>query len=191
MKNMYIISGPNGSGKTTTAYSIMPTILKCNEFVNADEIAHGLSPFNPESVAIQAGRLMLSRIYQLIEGEQDFAFETTLSTRSYVNLVRNAQNNGFLVTIIYFWLNSPDLAIERVNNRVSEGGHNIPEDIIRRRYFAGIRNLFNLYMPITDYWWLVDNSGEYSNILAQGSEERLNIFNKQLWNEIKNLNHEK
>ncbi len=102
MKNMYIISGPNGAGKTTASYSILPRLLNCKEFVNADEIARGLSPFNPESVAIKAGRLMLTRIAELIEGEHDFAFETTLATKSYVNFVNKARDKDFLVTILYF-----------------------------------------------------------------------------------------
>jgi predicted ABC-type ATPase len=142
MKRLYIISGCNGAGKTTASYTILPEMLDCNEFVNADEIAKGLSPFNPNEVAIKAGRLMLTRIDELLENGVDFAFETTLATRSYVNTVKKAQEKGYLVTILYFWLNSPELAIERVRIRVKEGGHNIPEKTIRRRYDLGISNMF-------------------------------------------------
>lgn len=136
-KNLYIISGCNGAGKTTASYTVLPEILNCKEFVNADEIARGLSPFNPESVAIEAGRLMLQRIDFLLEKDTSFSIETTLSTKSYINLVRRAQEKGFSVRILFFWLNSPELAIRRVAERVAKGGHNIPEPIIRRRYTAG------------------------------------------------------
>ena len=133
-------------------------MLGCKEFVNADEIAKGLSPFNPESVAIEAGRLMLQRMDDLLSEGEDFAFETTLATRSYVKFVERAQAKGYFVTLLYFWLPTPEQAIERVATRVSEGGHNIPSDVIRRRYANGIRNLTTLYTPIGDYWTIYDNS---------------------------------
>ena len=187
---MYIISGWNGAGKTTASYTILPELLNCKELVNADEIAKGLSPFNPDNVAIKAGRLMLSRINELIEGDNDFAFETTLATRSYVSLVKKAQNNGFLVTILYFWLNSPELAIERVKVRVREGGHNIPEETIIRRYFAGIKNLFNLYIDIADDWWLINNSGLNAETIAEGNKEVTAIINAHVWSMLKEEYHE-
>ena len=133
-------------------------MLGCREFVNADEIAKGLSPFNPESVAIEAGRLMLQRMDDLLSEGEDFAFETTLATRSYVKFVERAQAKGYFVTLLYFWLPTPEQAIERVATRVSEGGHNIPSDVIRRRYANGIKNLTTLYTPICDYWIIYDNS---------------------------------
>ncbi len=188
---MFIIAGCNGAGKTTASYTLLPELLDCREFVNADEIAKGLSPFNPEEVAVKAGRLMLTRIRELLESDNDFAFETTLATRSYVNTVKKAQENGFLVTILYFWLNSPELAVERVKERVREGGHNIPEKIIRRRYFAGIKNLFNLYMDITDEWLLIDNSGLNAKTVAEGNYEGTIIRNTRLWWELKEMSHEK
>lgn len=141
-KTLYIIAGCNGAGKTTASITVLPEILECKEFVNADEIAKGLSPFNPESVAIDAGRLMLHRINQLIKGNVSFAIETTLSTRSYAKLVQQAHERGFKVQLLFFWLPTPEHAIERVAQRVREGGHNIPIDVIRRRYQAGIENLF-------------------------------------------------
>jgi len=137
-KNLYIISGCNGAGKTTASYTVLPEILDCREFVNADEIARGLSPFNPEGMAIEAGRLMLSRIEELLSREETFSIETTLATKSYLNLVRRAQAKGYHVNIVFFWLRTPELAIQRVAERVQHGGHNIPEYIIRRRYEAGI-----------------------------------------------------
>jgi predicted ABC-type ATPase len=157
-KNLYIISGCNGAGKTTASYTVLPEILDCKEFVNADEIARGLSPFNPESMAIEAGRLMLQRIEDLLSQEVTFSIETTLATKSYLSLVRRAQAKGYRVSIIFFWLNSPELAIKRVAERVQHGGHNIPKDIVRRRYVAGINNLFRLFMPEVDYWDIYDNS---------------------------------
>jgi len=142
-QKIYIIAGCNGAGKTTASLNILPQILQCDEFVNADEIARGLSPFHPERVSLEAGRLMLERISSLMVRKATFALETTLSTRSYVSLIKKAHKAGYQVELIFFWLSSPEVAIERVAKRVAEGGHNIPEDVIRRRYDAGIRNLFN------------------------------------------------
>ena len=147
MPKLYIIAGCNGAGKTTASYAVLPEMLGCKEFVNADEIAKGLSPFNPESVAIEAGRLMLQRMDDLLSEGSDFAFETTLSTRSYVKFIERAQAKGYFVTLLYFWLPTPEQAIERVATRVREGGHNIPSDVIRRRYANGIKNLTALYIP--------------------------------------------
>ena len=157
-RQLYIISGCNGAGKTTASYTVLPEILLCKEFVNADEIAKGLSPFNPESMAIEAGRLMLKRINELLAAKVSFSIETTLATRSYTRLIQRAQNAGYKVSLIYFWLNSPELAVNRVLQRVNEGGHNVPMDVIYRRYQAGINNLFQIYMPRVDYWLLADNS---------------------------------
>ena len=126
MSKLYIIAGCNGAGKTTASYTVLPEILECREFVNADEIAKGLSPFNPSSVAIEAGRLMLKRIGELLSAGVSFSVETTLSTRSYINLIQQARNQGYSVSLIYFWLNSPELAIERVKQRVANGGHDVP-----------------------------------------------------------------
>ncbi len=185
MKRLFIISGCNGAGKTTASYTILPEMLDCNEFVNADEIAKGLSPFNPSKVAIKAGRLMLTRINELLQSGIDFAFETTLATRSYVNTVKEAKEKGYFVTILYFWLNSPELAVERVKIRVQEGGHHIPEEIIRRRYDLGISNLFKLYIPIADYWMFINNSGTPFEIIAEGQEKKEVVKNKLIWNKLK------
>lgn len=170
-KNLYIISGCNGAGKTTASYTVLPEILDCREFVNADEIARGLSPFNPEGMAIEAGRLMLKRIEQLLSRNESFSIETTLATKSYLNLVRRAQFQGYRVSILFFWLNSPELAIQRVAERVQHGGHNIPEDIIRRRYVAGIDNLFRLFMPEVDFWEIYDNSDNPRVQIACGGKD--------------------
>lgn len=185
-KNLYIISGCNGAGKTTASYTVLPEILNCKEFVNADEIARGLSPFNPESVAIEAGRLMLQRIEFLLEKDTSFSIETTLSTKSYINLVRRAQEKGFSVRILFFWLNSSELAIRRVAERVAKGGHNIPEPIIRRRYTAGLKNLFNLFMDQVDYWDIYDNSDYPRKQIACGGKNAKTIINEDfLFNQLK------
>ena len=184
-KNLYIISGCNGAGKTTASYTVLPEVLDCREFVNADEIARGLSPFNSESVAIEAGRLMLSRIEELLERDESFSIETTLATKSYINLVRRAQAKGYNVKLLFFWLNSPGLADQRVAERVAKGGHNIPTDVIRRRYVAGIRNLFRLFMREVDYWEIYDNS-EYPavQIATGGKNEKTEIIIEVTYNKI-------
>ena len=173
MPKLYIIAGCNGAGKTTASYTGLPEMLGCKEFVNADEIAKGLSPFNPESVAIEAGRLMLQRMDDLLSEGSDFAFETTLSTRSYVKFIERAQAKGYFVTLFYFWLPTPEQAIERVATRVREGGHNIPSDVIRRRYANGIKNLTALYIPLCNYWAIYDNSSadEQIRIIALGGKD--------------------
>ena len=184
-KNLYIISGCNGAGKTTASYTVLPEVLGCREFVNADEIARGLSPFNSESVAIEAGRLMLSRIEELLERDESFSIETTLATKSYINLVRRAQAKGYNVKLLFFWLNSPGLAVQRVAERVAKGGHNIPMDVIRRRYVAGISNLFRLFMREVDYWEIYDNS-EYPavQIATGGKNEKTEIIIEVTYNKI-------
>ena len=174
-KNLYIISGCNGAGKTTASYTVLPEILDCREFVNADEIARGLSPFNSESMAIEAGKLMLKRIEELLEKEETFSIETTLATKSYINLVRRAQAKGYSVKVLFFWLNSPELALQRVAERVAKGGHNIPELVIRRRYVAGIRNFFRLFMSEVDYWDIYDNSRYPAIQVASGGKDEETI----------------
>jgi predicted ABC-type ATPase len=185
MANLYIIGGCNGAGKTTASFTILPEMLNCKEFVNADSIAAGLSPFNPESVAIEAGRLMLSRIHELMRARVDFAFETTLATRSYVSLVKAAQQVGYKVTLLFIWLDSPKTAIQRVADRVSEGGHNIPEDVIVRRYHRGIFNLLNLYIPICDSWIVVNNKNVVPELIAKGTLSGESITqNRYIWGVI-------
>ena len=178
--NLYVIAGCNGAGKTTASFTVLPEMLKCREFVNADEIAAGISPFNPEGVAIQAGRLMIDRIIQLLKDGETFAFETTLATRSYVKLIQQAKKRGYFVTLLFFSLSSSEQAQRRVAQRVSMGGHNIPSDVIVRRYEAGLQNLFQLYMPVCDYWTLYDNSNCPAVRIASGfGTERIEVFDKE------------
>ncbi|WP_233509521.1 zeta toxin family protein [Pedobacter chinensis] len=148
MSNLYIISGCNGAGKTTASFTVLPEMLNCREFVNADEIARGISPFKPESVAIQAGKIMLNRIDELLIQKVDFAIETTLTTKSYLNTIAKARLLGYQVTLLFFWLSDVELAIERVKTRVSEGGHHIPEDVIRRRYVRGDQEFRQFFFSI-------------------------------------------
>ncbi len=183
---LYIIAGCNGAGKTTASYTILPEILQCREFVNADEIAKGLSPFNPNSMTLMAGRLMVGRINELLRLNASFALETTLSTRSYTSLIRKAHELGYKVSLIYFWLQSPELAELRVAKRVKEGGHDIPTDVLYRRYMSGINNLFHLYMPIVDYWMIFDNSQPTRVMVAEGGSSMENtIKNNEIFENIK------
>lgn len=175
---LYIIAGCNGAGKTTASYSVLPDLLECREFVNADEIAKGLSPFDPESVAIEAGKLMLQRINLLLSQRKTFAIETTLATRSYASLVKRAHNTGYNVVLLFFWLPSPEMAVMRVAKRVSEGGHNIPTETIHRRYWLGLQNFFSIFAPIVDSWMFFDN--EKQPILLANEESNSNpvLFSK-------------
>ena len=185
-KNLYIISGCNGAGKTTASITVLPEILQCREFVNADEIAKGLSPFNPESVAFEAGRIMLQRIDDLLNREASFSIETTLATRSYINLVRKAHSKGYQVRLVYFWLETPELAVHRVAERVREGGHNIPTDIIYRRYRNGISNLFNIFMDEVDLWMIYDNSRTPRTFVAVGGKDyEIMVNTYETFNKIK------
>ncbi len=184
MKRLFIISGCNGAGKTTASYTILPELLDCDEFVNADEIAKGLSPFRSESAAIQAGRLMLERINKLISKGQDFAFETTLATKSYRDFVLKAKKKGYHITLLFFWLRSSDLAVKRVETRVKEGGHNIPEEVIRRRYDNGLKNFFGIFEPIVDEWMFIDNSGEPYEIIARKNSTGEIFNNVDKWNDL-------
>ena len=167
---MFIISGCNGAGKTTASYSLLPEMLECSEFVNSDEFAKGLSPFNPEKAAIKASRFVIMKIRHLISRQMDFAVETTLATRTLLKTVKMAQSNGYTVTLLYFWLNTPELAIQRVKARVEAGGHNLPEETIRRRYRVGIQYFFNDYSPVCERWILADNSQIPFRVVAEGSK---------------------
>ncbi|MGI9191656.1 MAG: zeta toxin family protein [Chitinophagaceae bacterium] len=187
-KSLYIIAGCNGSGKTTATFTILPDIIQCREFINADEIARGLSPFQPEKVSFEAGRIMLHRIHELLNGEESFAFETTLSTLTYRDTVLNAQARGFEVTLLYFWLDDIELAKKRVQIRVTEGGHNIPEDIIERRYMRGLKNLFKIYTPIVNHVLLFDNSlGLNETIASKSLNSDWKINNSTAWEQLNKM----
>ena len=186
-KVVYIIAGCNGAGKTTASFTILPEILGCREFVNADEIAKGLSPFQPEKVAFEAGRIMLERINILLQSEESFAFETTLATKTYKQKLVAAAAKGFSIKLLFFWLPSIEMAIHRVAIRVSEGGHNIPRDIIARRYQRGIENLFKIYLPLCDSWMIFDNEAISKTIAEKVNSQETKIFDKEKWKLISNF----
>lgn len=185
-KNLYIIAGCNGAGKTTASFTILPEFLDCQEFVNADEIARGLSPFQPEKVAVEAGRIMLNRVSDLLARGETFAIETTLATKVYQQKIKLAQQQGYTVTLLYFWLSSPELAQARVETRVKEGGHHIPPDVIERRYWQGLRLLFDAYLPLVDEAWLYDNTSGKPVLLAEKTNGSLSIGNDMLYQQLKN-----
>ena len=186
-KQLYIIAGCNGAGKTTASFTILPEILGCKEFINADEIAKGLSPFQPESVAVQAGRIMLARMDELLQKGETFAFETTLATKSYKQKIEWAQANGYEVTLLFFWLDSPNMAKKRVAQRVAEGGHSIPSQTIERRYHNGITNLFAIYIDMVDICYIFDNSEGRKELIAQKEKHKgIIIYNNDKFNLMKN-----
>ena len=184
--NLYIIAGPNGAGKTTASFNLLPEVLHCPNFVNADEIARGLSPFAPETVALQAGRIMLERIEELLPQRVDFAIETTLATRSYVQLVRRAQELGYRVHLIFFFLENEEQAIQRVAQRFLNGGHTIAEADIRRRFKRGIHNLLHLYMPVCDTVLVYNNVKTPARLVARKKNQvdDIELIETEMWNQL-------
>lgn len=182
--SVYVIAGPNGSGKTTFASKFLPKYAHCYEFVNADLIASGLSPFSPETAAIQAGRLVLDRIQKLACQKKDFAFETTLYGRTYVPLLRSLKQQGFQIHLFYLWPRNINLALERIAERVRQGGHNVPPNVVERRFKKGLRNFFHVYKPILDSWMIFDNSYKIPQLIAEETSHCLNIINENVFNEI-------
>jgi predicted ABC-type ATPase len=167
--------------------TILPDVLHIKEFINADAIAAGISPFNVESVAFQAVRIMLERIQHLILKQQSFAFETTLATRAYIDLVKFAQTKGYTVTLLFFWLRDPELAKSRVATRVKQGGHNIPIEVINRRYAKGINNLFNHFIHLCNVWTIFDNSNTHPELIAKGlGTNEIEIINEESFKQLKN-----
>ena len=189
MPRLYIISGCNGSGKTTASYTLLPDLLDCREFVNSDEFAKSLSPFDPSSASVTASRMMLMKINYLLDRKSDFAVETTLATRSLLKIVERAQALGYEVTVLYFWLNSPDLAIQRVRERVASGGHNIPDPVVRRRYVMGLTYFFDTYIPVIDRWILADNSRSPFTVVAEGSRQLMYIKDNEKYQLIWSIAH--
>lgn len=180
-KNTYIIAGPNGSGKTTFATMFLPDYAKCPNFVNADLIARGLAPFEPSNAAIKAGKLVLQQIHEFAERGVDFAFETTLSGKSYVSLLSVLKVKGYVLHLFFLWLPSPDLAIARIKDRVSEGGHNVPADDVRRRFIRGINNFFKLYESLFDTWTLFNNSKAKPLLIAKRKNGHRELVDEELF----------
>ncbi len=185
MPEIYIIAGPNGAGKTTASKFLLTDVFKTNIFLNADIIAAEINPAEPEKVAIKAGRIMLEKIDEQLEARKTFAIETTLASRSYLNLIKRAQLSGYEIILYFFYLPSAEMAKERVKLRVSEGGHYIPENIIERRYYSGIKNLFD-YIPVADRWYIYENISFPPNPVARGEmPDTVIIYNFELWQELK------
>lgn len=191
MPKMYILSGCNGAGKTTASYTLLPEVLGCREFVNSDEFAKSISPFNPGAVSITASRYMLRKINYLLERNSDFCVETTLATRSLEGIIERAKGQGYNIVLLYFWLSSPEIAVKRVKDRVLAGGHNIPEDVVRRRYAMGLQYFFDTYLRLCDRWILADNTNTPYTIVAEGSGQVTYIKDNEKYKTIRDLVNKK
>ena len=181
---LYIIAGPNGSGKTTFAKEFLPYYAKCENFVNADLIAQGLSPFSPAAAGIKAGRLLLNQIHEFAERRTGFAFETTLSGKTYVQLLRRLKQQGYVIHLFFLWIPSVELAVARIKNRVIEGGHDVPVTDVRRRFGRSIQNFFKVYRPLLDSWTLFDNSTTRPSLIAEEKDGKLTVVNATLFAKI-------
>ena len=186
MKNkaVYIIAGPNGSGKTTFAKMFLPDYVKCPNFVNADLIAQGLAPFAPRAAAIKAGKLVLQQIHEYANRGVDFSFETTLSGKSYASLWLKLKSKGYALHLFFLWIPSSELAIARIRDRVQEGGHHVPAEDVRRRFARGINNFFALYEPLLDSWMLFDNSKAKPVLIAKKRNVNREVVNEELFQMI-------
>ncbi len=181
---VYVIAGPNGAGKTTFASKFLPDFVSCRQFLNADLIAFGLSPFAPETQNVRAGRLLLERIKELSAAREDFGFETTLSGRTYGRLLAKLRQEGYRVVIFFLWLPNTELAVVRVANRVRQGGHDVPEADIHRRFGSGPANFFRLYCPIADAWYLYDGSRNPPMLIAREEDGRRTVEHPGLFSLI-------
>jgi len=182
--NLYIIAGPNGAGKTTFAKEFLPHYAKCENFVNADLIAQGLSPFSPAAAGLQAGRLLLKQIHEFAERRADFAFETTLAGKTYVSLFRRLRQQGYTIHLFFLWVPSVELAAARIKNRVAEGGHDVPMVDVRRRFSRSMANFFKVYRPLLDSWTLFDNSTTQPSLIAEEKGGKLTVVDAALFAKI-------
>ena len=180
-KQLYLIAGSNGSGKTTFAREFLPDYVHCLRFINPDLIAAGLSPFDPSAAATEAGRLVLREVRSAIRADASFAFESTLSGRTYLPILRQAHEAGFALNLLYLWVPSPELALARIRDRVETGGHNVPEPDVRRRYPRSLRNLFKLYAPEMDTIHVFDNSGTIPRLVFKSEGGKSTILDKSLY----------
>lgn len=185
--NLFVIAGPNGAGKTTFARVFLPTFADCPKFVNADLIASGLAPFEPQTAAIEAGKLMLRQIQDFAQRHISFGFETTLSGKAYVRLIKDLQSQGYAVHLIYLWLPSVELAIQRVKDRIRQGGHSVPEIDIRRRFKRGLENLMNTYRFIVDDWQVYDNQTDEPRMVAFGRPDGVAFKDQEFHASVKHL----
>ncbi len=186
-KNVYIIAGPNGSGKSTFAEKFLPDYAECPNFINADLIAKGLSPFSPRTAALKAGKLVLAQFHEFAKKGVDFGFETTLSGKLYVKLFKKLREDDYQLHLFFLWLPSPQLAIERIKERVREGGHDVPIRDIRRRFYRSVANFFKLYQPFLNSWMILNNTGIRPALIARSASSKVVIFDKELFGEIKKM----
>lgn len=184
-KHVYIIAGPNGSGKTTFAKEFLPHYAKCPHFINADLIAQGLAPFEPRSAALKAGKLVLQQIHEFTRRGVDFSLETTLSGKSYAILFEHLKDSGYLLHLFFLWIPKPELAIARIKERVLEGGHHVPDEDVRRRFKRGIDNFFRLYEPLVDSWMFFNNAEQVPIVIAKRNNGHTVIINSKLFESIK------
>lgn len=182
--HLYIIAGPNGAGKTTFAKEFLPLDAGCLEFVNVDMIAGGLSPFAPQRAALRAGRLVLERIHSLGNRGLSFGFETTLSGKTYIKLLKDLKKKGYHIHLYFLWIPTVKLALDRISTRVRNGGHDVPECVVRRRFGRSLHHFNKYYQSLMDSWALYDNSGENPQMIAFKESGRLEILNHDLFNTI-------
>lgn len=185
-RNVYVIAGPNGAGKTTFAIEFLPRYAHCPNFVNADLIAQGLSPFSPDIVAIKAGKLLIEQIHKLADKDVDFAFETTLAGKGHAIFLRKLKEKGHTIHLFFLWIPSRELALARIKERVARGGHSVADEDVRRRFDRSIQNFFTLYKPLFDTWNLFDNSTATPRLIAKEEYGKLNIVDKDLFDLIAN-----
>ena len=187
-KDIFILGGPNGAGKTTAAEALLPRKLRIEAFLNADEIARGICPDDVESAAFEAGRRMIEKMRTLVRDGQSFAFETTCSGKSYIRLLKECKEAGWRITLIYLWVPSPEYSIARVARRVGQGGHHIPEEVIRRRYLAGLWNMRHLYLPLAYDAFVYDNRDRALRLVARrAAGSPLLILDEETWARIEEL----
>ena len=184
MKNVYIIAGPNGSGKTTFANKFLPKYAKCQNFVNADLIAQGLSPFSPRAAAIKAGRLVLEQLCDLAEKNADFAFETTFAGKSYTRFLKTLKKKGYTINIFFLWIPNVELALGRIKDRVASGGHDVPAIDVKRRFHRGLYNFFKYYKPLSDTWLLFNNADASPRLIAKEKSGKTDFVDKGLFETI-------